>query len=285
MHKFYFLFLVIFVFLTIISACNIINPSEDIPTYIQIDSVTLTQPSSGYYTTQKISDVWINIDGNKAGTYQIPATFPIIAEGNHHITVRAGIKNNGVSASRVIYPFYTFFEVDTDFVPEKTINLSPNFKFKDGITRWIETFEDPGYKFELTSKSDTTLQRITDPRNDNENVGVVYLSPNNPIFQCVTTDAFNFDYNGIGIYLEIDYRCDQEFVVGLYINKATQSIETPIIYLNAHPDSFNKVYIDLLYIVSQNPDAIDYNVFVAAERVDSIDFPKIYFDNLTVVYP
>ena len=279
------LFLTFVFFGVLLSGCDIINPSEEIPAYIQIDSVALTQPSSGYYTTEKITDVWINLDGNKLGVYQLPAQFPVIAEGNHHLTIRAGIKDNGIGSSRIIYPFYSFFELDTDFVQQQTINITPNFKYQDGLNKWIETFEDPGYKLELTSKSDTTLERIPDPRDSSESVGAFYLSPDRPIFQCATTDVFPLTYNAGGIFVELDYMNDQEFVVGLYINKLNQTIETPVIQINPHPDSFNKIYIDLLYIISQNPDAIDYKIFVGAERVDSLDNPKIYFDNLTLIYP
>jgi len=280
------LFLIFLVFLVFLfSGCDIINPSEEVPAYIQIDSVILIQPSSAYQTSENITDVWINLDGQKMGVYQLPAKFPVIAEGKHHLTVRAGIKDNGISASRIIYPFYTFFELDTDFVPQQTINITPDFKYQDGLNKWIETFEDPGYKLELTSKSDTTLERIPDPRDSSENVGAFYLSPDRTIFQCATTDVFPLTYNAGGIFVELDYMNDQEFVVGLFINKPDQTIETPVIHINPHPDSFNKIYIDLLYIVSQNPDAIDYKLFVGAEKVDSLDNPKIYFDNLTLIYP
>ncbi len=284
MYKQNFNFLLIFLFF-LFSGCDIINPSEDVPAYICIDSITLTQPSSAYHTTENISDVWINLDGNKLGVYQLPAQFPVLAQGKHHLMVRAGIKNNGIGASRIIYPFYSFFELDTNFISQQIINITPNFEYQDGLNKWIETFEDPGYKLELTSKSDTTLVRIPDPRDSTEHVGAFYLSSDRPIFQCASTDAFHLSYNGGGIFVELDYMNDQDFVVGLYINKVNQTIETPVIYINAHPDSFNKIYIDLLYIVSQNPDALDYRIFVGAERVDSLDNPKIYFDNLTLIYP
>ncbi len=284
MYKFYFNFFLFFGFL-LFSGCDIINPSEEIPAYIQVDSVTLAQPSSAYHTTENISDVWINLDGNKLGVYQLPVQFPVIAEGKHHLTIRAGIKDNGIGSSRIIYPFYSFFELDTDFVPQQIIKIIPHFEYQDGLNKWIETFEDPGYKLELTSKSDTTLERVTDPRDSSESVGAFYLSPDRPVFQCATTETFPLSYNAGGIFVELDYMNDQDFVVGLYINKVNQTIETPVIHMNAHPGSFNKIYIDLLYIVSQNPDALDYKLFVGAERVDSLDNPKIYFDNLTLIYP
>ena len=284
-RKYLFFLFVIFGFLLHFTACDIINPREDIPAYVRIDSVVLIQQSSSYHTTQNISDVWINLDGKQMGVYQLPAQFPLIADGQHHITIRAGIKNNGISASRIIYPFYSFYELDTEFVPQQIIKLVPDFKYKDDLTKWIETFEDPGYKLELTTKSDTTLYRVPDPRDSLERVGAFYLSADRPVFQCVTTESFPLSYNAAGIFVELDYMNEQDFVLGLFINKANQTIETPIIYINPHSDSFNKIYIDLLYIVSQNPDALDYNIFIGAERVDSLSNPKIYFDNLTLIYP
>ena len=73
---------------------------NDIPSYMSINSVTLDENS-----THNISDVWIYIDDNLQGVYELPANFPILDEGTHKLRVKAGIKDNGISAKRIPYPF------------------------------------------------------------------------------------------------------------------------------------------------------------------------------------
>ena len=86
------------------SSCEIINPEIKIPSYMHIDSISLNTdyPTQGT-NSNKITDAWIYIDGKLTGTFQMPVTFPILAEGNHNLTIRAGIiANKRVISLRVM---------------------------------------------------------------------------------------------------------------------------------------------------------------------------------------
>ena len=54
---------------------------------------------------------------------------PIVANGNARITLFAGIKNNGISSTRLPYAVYNSKTYDLDIEPGKTYTLSPEFEY------------------------------------------------------------------------------------------------------------------------------------------------------------
>ena len=66
-----------FIILILISC----NKEEEIPSYIEINDFNLTSNSSFGENTENITDVWIYIDENLQGVYEIPVTFPVLNKG------------------------------------------------------------------------------------------------------------------------------------------------------------------------------------------------------------
>ena len=57
-----------------------------------------------------ITDAWVTMDGINLGVFELPAQIPILDEGEHNFRISPGIKENGMSATRMIYPFYEIHE-------------------------------------------------------------------------------------------------------------------------------------------------------------------------------
>ena len=68
-----------------------VDYKTDIPSYIEINSIIHTADSMEGAPHHNITDVWVYVDDNSIGTYELPAKFPILYEGNHEIKIRAGI--------------------------------------------------------------------------------------------------------------------------------------------------------------------------------------------------
>ena len=95
-----------FIFLSL-SSCEIYNPSEDEPSYIHIDSISLTTDYTAYGTaSHKITDAWVYVDNELIGAFELPANVPVLKSGVHNINIRPGIKLNGIAATRSYYPFF-----------------------------------------------------------------------------------------------------------------------------------------------------------------------------------
>ena len=72
----YIAFLLVLVWLG--PGCNIINPHEQTPTYIHVDSFVFQYNSAVPFTTSHdIRTVWAYYNNNPVGTFDLPATFPV----------------------------------------------------------------------------------------------------------------------------------------------------------------------------------------------------------------
>lgn len=272
--------------LIILSSCKKFDKEEPVPAYIRISKVNLMSDSITQGSSRNnISDIWVNLDGNRQGTYEIPTNFPIIANGNHNLILRAGIKVNGISASRIVYPFYNQISIDTSFAPEQQLIITPTFTYLSSTQfAWLENFQNNGFTLTRTSYSDTLLYTETDSIYTNQKYGAFYIDTARNTFQYKSTEKYELPTNGSAVFLELDYKCNHPFQIGVIINKLAMSIETPIIYINPHSESFNHIYIDLAYIISQNMDAINYNILFGGTLQSGYTNGEIKIDNIKLIH-
>jgi hypothetical protein len=86
---------------------------EDLtPSWLKIEPFTLTtDPSSQGVNSHAITNVWLFMDSKSLGVFELPCVVPILDEGNHTFELIPGVKNNGISAKRIQYPFYKIFKI------------------------------------------------------------------------------------------------------------------------------------------------------------------------------
>src|SRR3954471_3898254 len=79
------------------------NKEEPIPVYVHIEKISLVANPDGFVNSvtgdegslsSKISDAWVYVDEQLVGCFELPVTFPVLAEGTHTVKIRAGIKVN-----------------------------------------------------------------------------------------------------------------------------------------------------------------------------------------------
>ena len=132
------------------TSCNFYNPSEKVPAYLHIDSFDLkgNYDSSGTLS-HSITDVWVIIDNEFIGAFELPADIPVLKEGSHKITLKAGIKENGIANTRLPYPFYAPYVATINLQANKTDTIRPVIYYNDGAYRMVfnEDYENPNYAF------------------------------------------------------------------------------------------------------------------------------------------
>lgn len=278
-----------FVFLValISSSCEIINPNEDVPAYIHIDSIALSTQAQEGTNSNKITDAWVYIDGQTIGAFELPATIPILMSGKHQIDIRPGIKINGIGATRAIYPFFKPFIAEIDLTAKATTKLSPTTSYYDGIIfDFIEAFEPPGTIFERTTNSDTSIMlenKECTPMN-NGSYGKICIDSLHPIFEFSTIKTFSLPKTGKPAFIELDYKCNTPFIVGVIINRSNGSSEThPVIVVN-NAASWNKIYVNLSELIQREQSATSYKVFIGSQTQTSIGAGTIYLDNIKLIH-
>jgi len=278
------LYILVVVFFT--SSCDIINPAEEIPSYIRVDTFTLTTNAiEEGENTHKINDVWVYVKGDFIGVFELPAEIPILANGTNEILLYPGIKVNGIAASRDKYPFYSAYSTNIDLVryssDDDIIELRPNVNYlSESVFEWIENFEDAGLTLDTTYNSNTQIQIKNESGN---NFGYIKLDNSHINFECFSTKAFVLPQNNTPVYLELDYKNDINFQVGLIIDNPSSTDIQPVISLNPI-EKWNKIYIDLTNIIVLNINASSFIIFIAASKDDEVDTAEIFIDNIKLIH-
>ena len=273
-------------FLALFSSCNLINPSEEIRAYIRIDKIEVYSSSALHGSvSDKITDAWINIDGNLLGVYELPKTFPVLKTGKHTIMVRAGIKANGISASRKWYPFYQAYTIDTTFVSGEVTTIKPRVTYRtETKVSFNENFDQIGMFFDTIFPSDVPFIKSNEDVFEGGFSGLIHLPDSKKAFRCKTSLPYELPKNQTPIYLEFDYKTNVEFYMGLIVNSNSGSTLYPY-FFNVRPtENWNKIYFELTDMILQNYYGNSYNIYIGADKADTTLEGKLFFDNIKLLH-
>ena len=257
-----------------------------IPTYFQINEIGFNDNINGETSTYKISDVWFYVNDQKQGIYEMPCTFPVIGDGTNNIKIFSGIKVNGISASRDIYPFYESYDTILNFISDSILSLVPTTKYKQNLNFYSEDFDGLGNNFDISINSDTNF--ISPFPTDSvygqlSNVGKVILQ--NPFlnFEATTFEIDDFPSAGSPVYIELDYKNNSTFIIGAYVNFSQSVIKKSIIAINPSED-WNKIYVNLTPTINESIGAQSLKVFISMLRPESMNSAELSIDNFKIIY-
>ncbi len=296
MNRFFISAEIIFLLALLVSSCDKFEGDQTIPAYIHIDSIRLADNPSieEGALTKNISDVWVYVDDQIIGAFELPATIPVLSEGIHKLVLSAGIKYNGISGTQGPYPFYKpYTDENFNFIPDSTITIKPVIKYYDNtIFAWSENFETNYISLHPTSASDTSLTTVAN--NPPSSLygftsGIGYVDTDRPVLEVSTGDESNPGYelplSSQPVFLEMDYNINVPLIVGLFMRQVNvQIIQHPILVLNPTGGKWKKIYINFTPAVSGNPQTDYFNVFIRADNQSSIDMPVIKVDNFKLIY-
>ena len=308
-----YVFFVLAVFSVAFASCRKFEGSQTIPAYIHIESIEVDSLTD-YFTyganTSKISDAWVYLDDDPIGCFELPATFPVLKHGPHKVSVYGGIKRDGISAARAPYPFYRPMVYQSlNLVEDSIINLHPVLNYYpigDGVERgWMEDFETANTLLPVAG-SDTSIIRISGAEAllspNSFYSGKIVLPPDSLDFTVATADEYSF-HTGYLQYcmLEMDYNCNDAFYVGVMYYKNYRLVSHPLVRIqptdtvNAIPQRWNKIYVNIGPIMNENVTASYFKVYFTSDlsvspiygEPDYVQANKqryFYFDNLKLLY-
>jgi hypothetical protein len=269
------------------SSCNVINPKEELPTYIQIDSVQLKPTNTNKHgsTHQNITDVWVYYNREIIGPFELPARVPILAEGQGQIQVLAGIYENGLSATRVRYPFYTVNTFTFNASPTEIIKHVPQFNYRitdtPAVTYIIENFEQ-GNIFVKRFNNDTTLIRSNQVgKFEGDWSGLIHLEDTIAEAECITSTGY-FIPPFKESFMELSFKSDIDIVVSTEIFYLSTTINQPIITLRASP-TWKKVYLKLGGFADTYQGG-KFKFALQAALTNNQTSANVWIDNFKIVY-
>lgn len=271
-------------------ACNVINPDEREPAFVNIENFTIGSSSIEESSSEGISEMWVYANSDIQGVYNVPSRIPILKEGNTELTIFAGIKNNGIASTRIRYPFYAGFDTVISANALQSYDISPRFNYLSNANVDINrTFETQGNTFESGTNNQSEMQLI-----DDADVAIqgnkcikVWIASGNTYMHLI--DNINLVMQpGEVTFLEMNYSCNNTFALGVYSIQNSSSSKIPIIYITptntnegAEP-VWNKIYIDLGAIAGSSPNTDYYRIFMESVKQES-ETPTYFFDNIKIL--
>ncbi len=279
-------------------SCTFWDNPEPIPAYIYVQPFELSADAATEGSnSHKISDVWVFAGGQNIGVYSLPAIVPVLLEDNLDLQLFPGIKNNGIAASPVIYPFYDRYRFSGQLESARIDTINPSTSYIDNARfSLIERFDDSHtFKFDLDGNLNTRIE-ITNNAEDvfeGGGSGRIQLDTINSIVEVASQASFaDLPDNGQSIYLEMDYKSEIELAVSLVgFDISGSSFPGTVLFLNPKSE-WNKVYFDVTDTVLFFKDAATagFRILIAARMPKNtngqftMDRAKILVDNVKLVH-
>lgn len=276
--------------LVLLTSCDIFDKEEDIPGFVAITAANLQTTIDQGANTSNIVDATVFANSVFVGTFELPATIPIMQTGPVELQIAAGIKNNGLTNDRQIYPFYDFYKKEITVIPDATVPISSDstitFKYFDnGIKYVIEDFEQTGITLIPTGINNAVLTQISSPpRNVKTFTSLQAVLPaDSGKFNVITQWNLHDLPKGNNMYLEIDFKGTVPLELGIVtLDPAVHFVFA----LGLVPkDNYTKIYVDLTDEISQQISTNHFEIFLNAQSSNSSANDSIFIDNLKFVYP
>jgi len=265
---------------------------DEIPSYLAIDTISINVTPLQGTASQKVFDAWVYADNILIGGFELPKKFPLLKEGSTELSIFAGIKLNGINETRVPYPFYQKISKTVVLEREKSISLGHlKFSYATGTKfAWQEDFENSNISIDTTARSEVNLSRVlmqnelqaAFPYETNLYAARVIITDDSLVFECVSHDSFKLPVDGSSVFMEMNYKSNNKFTVGLIANGFVSS-QNAVLVINPSP-TWNKIYINFTPTLSNNNTATSFRVFFTAMKNTEDPDAEIYFDNIKLLH-
>jgi hypothetical protein len=273
------------------SGCTLFDEKEPIPSYLYIEPFTVqTDPAEEGTNSAKVTEVWVNVNNDFLGAYILPALVPVLAEGDAEIVLNAGVRDNGISNTPEIYPFYAPFSEVRNLEPNVVDTIRPFVTYTDAARiPLIEDFEIENHQFQ-TVRQGPEIELFTDGGFEGQSARI-HLDTINPAVEI----GSNFAYAGltdldIRVYLEVNYKSDVPVIFGLAgINAGLPGFGAVNYQVGfTERSDWNKIYFNLSGITAQGQfDAyrvIFFSSIIAADGSLITEEADIWLDNIKLVH-
>ena len=227
------------------AGCNIVNPADPVPTFVELDSFSFADPDPFVTvgSTHQIRSVFVSYEGKNVGTFDLPARIPVLAGSGGTLQLFPGVDNTGQFVTQLQYPHYQIFETKLGAAAGTVVKVAAKTGYATA-TRFIykEDFENSndiavlfGPDFEVTTAPAQVI--------DGSRSGTLRLNDSSNIATLVSTSSFV--PGRTDVFLEIDYRSSAYLQVGVVAGTSNPQYVVTLIPSPAG----NKAYVSLQRII------------------------------------
>lgn len=306
----YLLFLLV---VLVLFSCKKFKGAQEIPSYVRVEPWTLTTDYRIYgAATEAITDAWLYVDGNLLGCYEIQShddgnyvMIPVLEKGSHKLQMYPGIKLNGIASTRIQYPFYKPYVITEDLAVGETVTVNPStvyYSIDSTMMRFEmkQDFEDINNMFAINAdvKIDTAFSKAVLQQRSHRTDPDAWLDPFDTLnhyrsarvqlndtlkrFRLASRELRGLPAVGNYVLLELDYKCDEDFLFGMFVHSSQEGLWAKELYYVRASDVWKKIYLNMSPTVTENYSA-DYFKFYFEGYGDGA-LTNFYFDNIKLIY-
>ena len=272
----------------LIHGCEVINPDEQIPAYVTINNFTITATlETQGFASSKITDAWVYANNIFIGAYELPATIPILAEGITSLIIYPGIKENGISGTGMIYPFYNAYTISPELIAGETVVVNPATTYKNSAAIsfiMLERFESSNPFYSVIDDGILTTTSTDSEVFEGNRSAVCTLVDEIDTFYVQTSGVLFFPETDHQLFLELDYKCDIPYNVWVKCNTANGTSVYDEVLTVTSKDYWNKIYINLnttlQFFAAYQPES--YQLEFRAINTTS-DTAQLFYDNIKII--
>ena len=289
---------ILFLSMTLLwTACDVINPDEPIPAYLDIQPFSFTAGFGRGTDSHQITDAWVYINDTYHGTFTLPTTIPIISEGETKITIFPGIKDNGNSSTPDIYTLYQIYETTLDFQPNETFTIRPSTTYDDNvILPIVEDFETGGNALnaDLDENPATIVRTTSTEVFEGQRSGWIQLTRQDSFIVAGTAPRTDFPRQNATAYMELNYKSDVAMAISLIgLDQASQiNFQSEFTRIINAKSSWNKIYLNFTQAFRDMEVQGDVDAYQVMVRTGipfengelSREEADIFLDNMKIVH-
>lgn len=272
-----------------LSSCEKFEGDQTIPAYLKIDSISFAADYSTWgSSSHSITDAWVYVDGEFIGAFPLPADFPVLKQGAKTVKILAGIKKDGIAATRISYPFYSPIEKTVNLVPDVHTTVTGVSSTYDSRTNilWQEDFELAGDAITLdtTSRSSVAIKKTPagSPLTfERLHSGIIQMDSAGDFFECVSNKSFNIPY--ASVFLELDFNTNNSLTVQVNLFSGSIRYQVPVMVLVDTGGKWKKIYIDLTNSLASVAGATKFQVVFGNYKDESVSQARILLDNIKLL--
>ena len=280
--------------LLLLTSCEAINPDESQPAILEVPEFSLsTNPAIEGTASEKITEAWLTINGEFLGAYSLPARIPVLANGTTRVKLEAGIRDNGISQTPEIYPFYQIFETDVNFDPLVSQSVAPAIGYLSNTKfALIEDFESGNRSFTQNRIPDGSgISIIENDVFEGGKAARITLTKERPIAELATLQRYaQLNTSSPFVYLEVNYKSEAPVVFGIIGYAVAGDSQGIALFEQGFlpKEEWNKIYFNLSATLAESEFA-EYEIGLQAFIPDAgagseLEKAEVLLDNIKLLH-
>ena len=272
--------------LSVVLSCN---PEEQEPAYVTFEGFNLTVDSGEGSASADINNVWVFANNVYLGTYDLPARIPMLLSGPTTLRFEAGVRENGLSFTPQIYPFYQSVTREVELVPGNTVNIGrQNIGYRsEAIFGFVEGFEPNRPRvFTEVVVGEGPIELTNQNIFEGDASGLIRLTDSFSVAEVLSEVDFSdlFD-QGVEprLWLEMDFLSEVQGLVGIVgpgdLGEIVRAYNPGFL----PRDEWTKIYFNLSEVYFESR-VTEFRVGISVVLPEGETEANVYFDNIKLVY-